>query len=266
MVTLMIRRSCCARFRRKRLIRQRPWPTWVSLALVAGLVSSPPILAEPTGNASPRLPVPKTDDFELTGDGSNPAWQKTPWTALNVRGQAQHAYNARFKMLYSATGVYVLFDGSDARLTATFTDDFENLWTEDVYECFFWTDTEHPVYFEYEISPLGQELPILIPNLGGRFLGWRPWHYDGPRKTRKQVAARGGATKSLGDVTGWSAEVFIPFALLEPLGNVPPKSGTEWRANFYRVDHDDDRSTGWDWSRVGPSFHDFTNFGTLVFE
>jgi len=24
--------------------------------------------------------------------------------------------------------------------------------------------------------------------------------------------------------------------------------------------------TGWDWARVGPSFHDFKNFGTLVFE
>jgi hypothetical protein len=67
-------------------------------------------------------------------------------------------------------------------------------------------------------------------------------------------------------VTGWRGEVFIPYELLKPLSNVPPKSGTQWRANFYRVDYDNEQSTGWDWARVGPSFHDFKKFGTLVFE
>ncbi len=105
-------------------------------------------------------------------------------------------------MLYSATGVYVLFDGTDAMLTATMKEDFLDLWNEDVFECFFWTDEKHPVYFEYEISPLGYELPILVPNLDGRFLGWRPWHYDGDRKIRKQVSATGGTNVSMSKVTG----------------------------------------------------------------
>jgi hypothetical protein len=51
-----------------------------------------------------------------------------------------------------------------------------------------------------------------------------------------------------------------------PLGNVPPKAGTRWRANFYRVDYDDRAETSWDWARVGPSFHEFRKFGTLVFD
>ena len=29
---------------------------------------------------------------------------------------------------------------------------------------------------------------------------------------------------------------------------------------------DDKVQTAWDWSRVGPSFHEFQKFGTLVFE
>ncbi|NLH16473.1 MAG: hypothetical protein GX455_07840, partial [Phycisphaerae bacterium] len=45
-----------------------------------------------------------------------------------------------------------------------------------------------------------------------------------------------------------------------------PKPGTRWRANFYRVDYDDNKSIGWDWARVGPSFHEYDKFGTLVFE
>ena len=61
-------------------------------------------------------------------------------------------------------------------------------------------------------------------------------------------------------------EVFIPFALLAPLRNVAPKSGTRWRANFYRVDHDGGKPTSWDWARVGPDFHEFRNFGTMIFD
>ena len=89
-------------------------------------------------------------------------------------------------MLYSEKGIYVLFDGTDKTLTATMREDFLDLWTEDVFECFFWTDEKHPIYFEYEISPLGHELPILIPNLDGTFLGWRPWHYEGDEKRAKR--------------------------------------------------------------------------------
>ena len=47
---------------------------------------------------------------------------------------------------------------------------------------------------------------------------------------------------------------------------MPPRPHTRWRANFYRVDYDDGRGIGWDWSRVGPSFHEFKKFGVLEFE
>jgi hypothetical protein len=71
-------------------------------------------------------------------------------------------------------------DAADGKLTSTFEEDFADLWKEDVFEAFVWPDERDPLYFEYEISPLGRELPILIPNLDGRFLGWRLWH-DGRR-------------------------------------------------------------------------------------
>jgi hypothetical protein len=67
-------------------------------------------------------------------------------------------------------------------------------------------------------------------------------------------------------VEGWRAEVFIPFELLTPMGNVPAASGSRWRANFYRVDYDQKKTTQWAWARVGSSFHDYQNFGTLEFE
>lgn len=225
-----------------------------------------------TNNVPAQTPVARelrvrpTDDFTLTGDGAAAAWKKTEWEPLHKRTNDGPAHQTRIKILYSKTGIYTLMDAADRKITAKIKDDFENLWEEDVFEIFLWPDERHPVYFEYEISPLNVELPIIIPNLDGRAYGWRPWHYDGPRKTRKATAASGGPVKSGGTITGWTAEVFIPYELLRPLHGVPPKPGSRWRANFYRMDYDDGVKSSWDWSRVGPSFHEFKKFGTLVFE
>ncbi|HVK16113.1 MAG TPA: amidohydrolase family protein [Fimbriiglobus sp.] len=210
--------------------------------------------------------VKPTDDFELTGDGSNAAWAKAEWEPLHRRPKSVHDYEVKVKMLHSKKGVYTLMDATDQKLTATMTKDFDNLWMEDVFEVFLWTDESVPLYFEYEISPLGTELPILIPNLDGKIMGWTPWHYGGGRKTRKATAAVGGDKKSGAAVKGWRAEVFIPYELLAPLRNVPPKAGTRWRANFYRMDYDGGKQSSWDWARVGESFHEPKKFGTLVFE
>jgi hypothetical protein len=213
----------------------------------------------------PRLTVKPAADFEVTGTGDNPAWQQAEWTALRRRQADGNPYDTRFKMLYSSTGVYFLMDGTDRKLTATMSEDFMDLWNEDVFEVFLWTDERYPVYLEYEISPLNHELPILIPNFGGQFLGWRPWHYDGPRKTRKATSTMGGPKQSNASIEGWRAEFFIPYAMLRPLQNVPPKPGTRWRANFYRMDYDNGKTTQWDWAPVGPSFHEYDKFGELLF-
>jgi hypothetical protein len=236
--------------------------TFAAAILLLALLSS--AAAEPPKAIA--LKVPRTEDFKITGDGSAAAWQKTAWETLDKRPGNKSPWRSRFKMLYSPTGLYVLFNGEDRKVTATIEKDFEDLWNEDVFEFFVWPDERQPLYFEYEISPLNHELPILIPNIDGQHLGWQPWHYEGARKTRKAVSVSGGTAKSGAEITGWTAEVFVPYALLEPLANVPPHPKTRWRANFYRVDYDDGRGIGWDWSRVGPSFHEFKNFGVIEFE
>lgn len=221
--------------------------------------------AHTQAEARPRLAVTPVDDFEVTGAGDHAGWRQADWTALLRRQPDGHPYDSRFKMLYSTTGLYLLMDGTDRTVTATMKEDFMDLWTEDVFEVFFWTDERYPVYFEYEISPLNRELPILIPNLGGQFLGWRPWRYEGDRLTRKATSTTGGPKQSHAAIAGWRAEFFIPYALLRPLPNVPPRPGTRWRANFYRMDHDAGKRTQWEWARVGTSFHEYEKFGELLF-
>lgn len=236
--------------------------------LGASTLSACRIVRTPEGDGDASLPVATvapTDDFDLTGDGAAAAWDRTEWIPLEQRGDMTVEHETRVKLLYSATGFYVLMDGADTRITATMQGDFLDLWTEDVFEVFLWTDETHPIYFEYEISPLNYELPILVPNFGGEFLGWRPWHYEGERRTRHATAALGGPRESGASVTGWRAEVFIPWELLTPLQGVPPHAGSRWRANFYRLDYDGETPTAWAWAPVEGTFHQFQRFGILHF-
>ncbi len=238
----------------------------LSTALLALYLASCTSAPGPAPTPVPTLRVKSTEDFEPSGSGDADAWKTTEWTSLRRRQTDGQPYEARFKVLYSKSGLYVLMDGTDKKLTTTGRPDFANLWEEDVYEAFFWTDESAPLYFEYEISPLASELPILVSNNGGTFMGWTPWSYLKERKIRKATSARGGPKEKGAAVEGWSAEFFIPFALFKGIPNSPPRSGSRWRANFYRVDHDDGRLTQWDWAPVGPSFHEYRSFGVLLFE
>lgn len=236
--------------------------TGLSLMTLAGRYPDPVVTQT---EERPRLTVKSAEDFEVTGTGEHETWRRADWVTLRQRESDGHPYESRFKTLYSNTGLYFLMEGTDRKLTATMNEDFMDLWTEDVFEVFLWTDERYPVYFEYEISPLNRELAILIPNFGGQFLGWRPWHYERDRLTRKATSTSGGPKQSHASIQGWRAEFFIPFALLRPLQNVPPRPGTRWRANFYRMDYDDGRRTQWEWARVSKTFHEYDKFGDLLF-
>jgi hypothetical protein len=209
--------------------------------------------------------VKRVDDFELDGAGGAAAWNSAPWLPLlPIKGIGTHASRAR--ILYSSTGIYCLYDCADELLTCTHLKDHENLFNEDVVEAFFWPDESQHLYLEYELSPLGMELPLIIPNNAGQFMGWSPWHFEGDRRTRRATVVRGGQKSPGASVTGWSAEFFIPFALMQGLRNVPPTPGTTWRANFYRIDYDHNEQTLFAWATgVKDTFHDFKEFGTIRF-
>ena len=218
-----------------------------------------------TGSDPGFVIVGKCEDFKITGDGNSDKWKKAEWVKLVPQGSDNIDYETKVKVLYSGTGIYFLFSCKDEKLTTTMKADNLNLWEEDVVEVFLWTSEDFPVYFEYEISPADYELPIMVPNYKGKFLGWLPWKYDGDRKIVHATSAIGGEKKSGGKVSEWIAEFFIPFKLLNPLPQVPPVSGTKWRANMYRIDYDKG-SSHYAWQKTTGSFHDYKSFGTFVFE
>jgi len=207
------------------------------------------------------LKIAQTKDFEITGDGTNETWKSIQWLTLTKRSGSSVNYKTQVKLQYSATGIYTLYWCEDEKITATLTEQHADLYNEDVVEIFFWTNENHPIYFEYELSPLNYELVLMVPKLNGKFLGWIPWHYQDERLTRHATKI----VKQDEQVTGWYAEFFIPFTLLAPLENVPPKKGTTWRMNSYRIDYDTGITT-WTWQPIQTTFHDIENFGTLLFD
>jgi hypothetical protein len=211
------------------------------------------------------ITIKKCRDFKVTGDGTSSDWKNTDWLTVTQKGTETALYSTRVKVLYSETGIYFLFSCNDKKLTSTLQGDFLDLYNEDVVEVFLWPDESFPVYFEYEVSPLNYELPILIPNYKGKFFGWKPWHYEGERMTQHATSVTGGQKVSGGAVTGWMAEFFIPYKLLVPLNNVPPVSGTKWRANMYRIDYDDG-TKHFAWQKIDKGFHEYNHFGTFIFE
>ena len=214
------------------------------------------------GNAqTDTLTVLHSEDFRLTGQGTYHGWENTEWISLPIREGGTLYYETKAKTLYSSTGIYFLFYCSDQHITATLDDDFDDLYNEDVVEVFLHTDESFPFYFEYELSPKNVELPIFVPNIDGDFFGWRPWHYEGERKTRRKTHI----LMKDGEVQGWMAEFFIPFALLKPMAKVPPVSGTIWRGNLYRIDYDEG-VTHWTWQPIRTNFHDYERFGWFQFK
>jgi hypothetical protein len=204
--------------------------------------------------------VKKTKDFVLNGNGNAVEWNATNYLELPKRRNGAMDYKTKMKILYSETGIYCLYQCEDKIITSTIKADFEDIFNEDVVEAFFWPEESSIIYFEYELSPYNYELPILVPNYNGKFLGWRPWHYEGNKKTRHAATINKEGDK----VISWTAEFFIPYKLMEPLQNMPPKKGMKWRANFYRIDYDKG-STYWSWRPTRKNFHDYESFGTIIF-
>jgi len=208
----------------------------------------------------------KVEDFAVNGLGDNDNWEKAEWTVLSKREQFKDIpLETKVKMLYSDLGLYFLFYCQDHMITATMDADFMDLWNEDVVEVFLWPDESRPVYFEYEISPLNYELPIIVANINGTLLRWKPFHYEENRHTEHKTSIIWESPENSSSVKGWIAEFFIPYSLLIPLVNTPPEKGDSWRANFYRLDYDLPESISWLWQMTTTNFHEYDSFGTITF-
>ncbi|WP_257657632.1 carbohydrate-binding family 9-like protein [Parapedobacter lycopersici] len=247
--------------------------------LVFVILSIGPVNAIPATGVSDDVPlsVPKVEDFELTGTGSHPVWEAVSWQSMTKLDDGGTAYASKFKICYSNTGIYVLFEGEDRRITTVYDEDFGELWNGDVFEVFFHPDTDINLsgskngmavsYVEYEINPLNRELVLFISRKDGQTRSGFPERYEGARRVRKAVNVALPSSGAEGEIVGWSAEMYFPFTLLADGGHTVPVSGTVWHANFCRIDYDSGTQVKWSWTPgIKHSFHELAAFLTITFE
>lgn len=210
--------------------------------------------------------VAKTTDFALSGGGISNNWKATSWVDIEQRTHHNLKMKTKVKVLYSDKGIYFLFFNRDKELNATITENGKNLWTEDVVEVFLWPDDTKKTYFEYELSPLNYDLPLMIMNLDGKLHRWQAWYHEDDREIVHKTSIQGGTKKSGAFIESWTAEFFIPYTLLSPIVEKPPVPGNTWRVNFNRMDYMNEKEIYWSWQDLPGSFHDINRFGTMIFE
>jgi hypothetical protein len=158
-----------------------------------------------------------------------------------------------------------LFSCEDDELSTSMTRDGDDLWKGDALEIFLWPDEQRHLYFQYDLSPLGAELPLLVPGDGQGGFGWSPWHYEGPRRVRSLTFVEGGKKEAMARVHRWGAEIRLPFALLQGVTRAP-EPAARWRANFFRVDYEQGVPSHWAWSeRASARTHSLHDYGELRF-
>jgi len=213
---------------------------------------------------TPAISVPFSDDFLFKEKSLSSVWKEVPVHALKKLDDDGREAVTQFQLTYSEKGIYVHFYGDEWKITTSAKADFEDLFKGDVYEVFFQPDASKPIYLEYEINANNHELILLIPNYGGKFLGWTPWKYEGERKIIKNTWLEKNPDQSAPFT--WHAEIFFPYQLFNPMIQGKPEKGTTWRANFYRLDYDTGKMVKWAWSPIVKSFHEYAKYGVLVFE
>lgn len=212
------------------------------------------------------LTVKLCNDFTVTGKGDNFQWKIVSWNDLTKLDPDGINYKSQFKIMYSLTGIYVLFKLADSKISSRFTNDFEKIYLGDVAEVFFHPYPTEPLYFEYEVNPLNKELVLLMVNRNNFLRGWSPWAYENEFKVKKKVKITGGKMKPFSKIKSWTAEIFFPYQLFSPFQNTPPESGTIWKANFCRLDYDTGRMVKWAWAPIDTSFHEVNRYHSLIFE
>lgn len=239
---------------------------FLAVIFMAGFITYAIAFSDRSNGEENKITIRKGTDFSISGNGTDENWKKTGWINIPLRTPSGSNYTTKAKLLYSETGMYFLFHCQDEKITATMNANLMDLWNEDVVEIFLWPDEKYPVYFEYELSPLNFELPIIVYNDdSGKLSRWQPFYYESERKTRHAVTVQDALKKSSHMADSWIAEFYIPYKLLKPLTNTPPKSGTVWRGNLYRIDYDKGE-TLWSWQLTSGNFHEYRKFGKFQFE
>jgi len=194
---------------------------------------------------------------ELSADAKAPLWRELPGAHFaDALTGAAPKQRTEVRATWSDEEWRLLFVAEDSDPWATMTQRDAPLYEEETVEVFFDPAGDLESYFEIEVNPIGTVLDIAFRKSRSGYKGDRAWDCEGLRtlvRTHPQ---------------GWSAELAIPFASVT---NSPPRAGSQWRANFCRIDRPSRHGslprelTAWS-PPLRESFHTPERFGVIEFE
>lgn len=235
------------------------------------VVASLPIVGESAKPPPPpkRLVVRRLkpgQTITLDGKLDEPAWGEAQSTGpfVGTMDGAAASQGASAKALWDAENLYVAFDFQDSDVWGSFEKHDDKLWTQEAAELFIDADGDQRTYVELQVSPRNVTFDSWLPAYRQNDNAW-----DAPMKTAVQV---NGTLDKRGDTdTGWTVEMVIPLSAVkgrqDAMSNVPPKPGTEWRVNLFRMDAPSGKpqqASAWAPPLV-PDFHALDKFGVFVF-
>ncbi len=198
----------------------------------------------------------------------DPAWERAerlsideyPWYADGLKQETAAA------VLYDDEAIYILFVCEDKHISAVETRPNGDVYLDSCVEFFVTVDPEGGGYFNFEANCCGTVHMSFGAGREGRRLA--------PPKVLNAVSVESSIptpTKNESPTDdGWWLAAAIPFSAISEMvgGDVAPKSGDIWRANFYRCGGKTDPQYA-AWNPIDcpkPDFHRPEFFGILTFE
>lgn len=214
-----------------------------------------------------------TGPMLIDGKLDEPCWanavEVTGFRIAETQGLART--QARVKLLYDDTALYLGGVIEDQDLYADLVGRDQMCWENDVLEIFLWPDEKSPSYYEFQMTPNNATLDLHFAARGARrYQTALPFN----SRMRARATVQGTLNIESDKDVGWTGEMAIPFSELK--GVIKPAAGSVWRGMVARYDYSvylppvKIGGPWWEASASAPlsqfSFHLLEEYNRIVFE
>ena len=185
-----------------------------------------------TINYSQTIPIHKTSD-KITIDGDLSDW-KTPFLGPFVIHDSGNkaSQNTFVSLSWNDQNLYIAYRSTDSKIIGMpQKKDSQIFNTDDLVELFIDPDGDGQNYLEIGVNAFSSNYDLLLKCISPVCGGWN---------TAMNFDIVGLETVSKITPEGFNTEIKIPFSSLQTIKNgnfTPPKAGTKWRGNAFRIDY-----------------------------
>lgn len=192
----------------------------------------------------------------IDGKLDDPAWKQASWTSdfVDIQGATmpKPRFRTRMKMLWDDHFLYIAAEMQEPNVHATLRQHDSVIFHDNDFELFLKPLPGTESYYEFEINALNTSWDLFLnkPYLAGGKAD-NSWDIPG---LQTAVDVQGSLNNPADTDTGWTVEIAIPLVAFESRQHVPhPQDGSQWRANFSRVEWKpgQPREDNWVWTPQG---------------